>query len=95
MFVVEDEFHAERIGHYPSLQEAILELKRLAQIPWDQDPNTAPCTNWRTCGRDYVVIEFDGSQLPWKELRRIPVFEITVNGIIWFTDLDSLDQKSE
>jgi hypothetical protein len=95
MFVVEDEFHAEHLGQYASLDEAIAEVRRLAQIPWDQAPNTAPCMSWRTCGREYVVIEFDDSQLPWNELRRIPVFEISAKGINWSANIDALCQPSE
>lgn len=83
MFVIEDELHAEPQGEFASLDQAMAELKQWATIPWDQHPNLAPCISWRTCGRSYMVIEYDDSQLPWKELRRISVLEVSAVGIEW------------
>lgn len=57
MFVIEDDEHAEELGRYPHRVDAITELRRLSQLPWDEDPNRAPCQNWQTCGRSYVLIE--------------------------------------
>src|SRR5262249_28629356 len=72
VFVIEDERHAEPQGEFASLDAAVAELHRRAALPWDEEPNVAPCTGWRTCGRTYEVIEYDNSARPWKELRRIP-----------------------
>ena len=55
MFVIEDEAHAEPQGEFDSLESAIAELRRRADMPWDAAPNLPPCTNWRTCGRRYEV----------------------------------------
>ena len=86
MFVIEDEIHADWHGQFSCIDDAMAELRRLAQIPWDQAPNSAPCMSWKTCGREYAVIEYDDSQLPWTELRRIPVFEISASGVKWSGD---------
>jgi hypothetical protein len=83
VFVIEDEVHASWHGGFRSLDDAVVELRRLAAIPWDQPPNRAPCTNWRTCGRDYAVVEFDDSVSPWDEVRRTPVLEIAASGAKW------------
>src|SRR5574341_1379927 len=83
MFAIEDESHAEIQGEFSSFGEAIGELRRRAGIPWDQGPNRAPCTNWRHCGRDYEVVEYDDSQSPWKEVRRVGVLQVSASGIIW------------
>jgi hypothetical protein len=83
MFLIEDEIHAEHHGQFASLDEAISELRRRATITWDQAPNAAPCTSWKTCGRDYVVVEYDDSQSPWKELRRMPVLRVSASGVEW------------
>jgi hypothetical protein len=83
MFVIEDERHAEPQGEYSSFEQAIAELKRRANIPWDQDPNRAPCTSWLTCGRTYEVIEYDDSHSPWKELRRVAMLEVSASGVKW------------
>ena len=85
MFVIEDERHAEPQGQFASLDEAVAELYRHAALPWDEEPNVAPCTGWRTCGRTYEVIEYDNSARPWKELRRIPYLEITSDGAKWLS----------
>ncbi len=83
MFVIEDELHAEHQGRFISFEEAIAELKRRAEIPWNQDPNRAPCMSWETCGRTYAVIEYDDSHLPWKELRRMTVLDVSASGAKW------------
>lgn len=83
MFVIEDEIHCDWHGEYARLADAIAELRRRAALPWDEPPNAAPCTSWQTCGREYVIIEFDDAQSPCKELRRIPAFEVSAAGVKW------------
>lgn len=83
VFVIEDEAHAESQGEFATLKEAISELQRLAQIPWDQEPNQAPCTNWKNCGRRYEVIEYDCTSEPWEEMRRTSMLNISANAIRW------------
>ena len=83
MFVIEDENHAEWIGEYPSREEALAELNRLADVPWDQAPNAAPCTSWATCGRKYELIEYETSETPWRELSRPTALEISASGVRW------------
>jgi hypothetical protein len=86
MLVIEDEIHCDWHGQYVSFDDAVAELRLRATLPWDQPPNVAPCVSWRTCGREYVIIEVDDSQLPWKELRRVPVFEVSASGVKWSSD---------
>lgn len=83
MFVIEDEIHAEQHGRFANFADAMAELRRRAEISWDEAPNAAPCKNWRTCGREYVIVEYDNSQAPWKELGRVPALEISASGVRW------------
>lgn len=83
-FVIEDEFHAEWQGEFASEQEALVELQRRAQIPWDHEPNQAPCTSWPTCGRDYYIIEFDDTREQWRELKRTRILEISATEVKWY-----------
>jgi len=83
IFVIEDELHAEQHGEFPSFQQAIAELRRRARIPWDQDPNKAPCMNWQDCGRTYEVVEYDNTHSPWRKLRCVAVLEVSASGIKW------------
>jgi hypothetical protein len=83
MFIIEDEIHSELMGEFESFEKALLELKRISKTPWDQEPNRAPCTSWKTCGRSYEIIEFDNSKIPWKEIRRSYILEIKQNKIKW------------
>lgn len=83
MFVIEDEIHADWHGQYANFEDAMIELRRRASIPWDQPPNVAPCTDWKTCGREYAIIEFDVSSSPWKQMRRVSVMEVTASGVKW------------
>jgi hypothetical protein len=85
---IEDEIHAELQGEYASVEEAMAELKRRALIPWDHPPNCAPCTSWKTCGREYLLIEYDDTQTPWKELRRMAMLEISAAGVVWRAQME-------
>ena len=82
-YYIEDESHAEQQSVHNSFEAAVEELKRLASIPWDEEPNTAPCQSWTTCGRQYVIIEYEMSTEPWKMLRRVPALEISAQGVMW------------
>lgn len=81
MFVIEDDEHAEELGRYPHRVDAISGLRRLAQLPWDEDPNRAPCQSWQTCGRSYVLIEYDISSTPWRQIDTTEIFQIGPAGI--------------
>lgn len=62
MFIIEDQLHASILeGEYGTLDDALEEIRRLATVPWDRPPNVAPCSSWMTCGRDYVIVEYDDS----------------------------------
>jgi hypothetical protein len=83
MFVIEDQNHAEPQGQYASLDEALSELRRRQDIPWNKTPNVAPCQSWETCGRDYEIIEYDDSGSPWHEIRRYSGLKISASGVKW------------
>ena len=83
LYAIEDEAHAEWCSQHHTYDEAVSRLRELAAIPWDQTPNAPPCSNWRTCGRRYEVVEFDTSVLPWEEVRRMPALEISSRGVRW------------
>jgi hypothetical protein len=85
MFVIEDEWHAEWLGEYLSRDDALDALQKLANLPWNEPPNVCPCTSWRTCGRRYRLIEFDGSAELWRKLGAQPVLEISATGTKWIT----------
>jgi hypothetical protein len=78
MFRIEDERHAEpQEGDFDSFASAVAELKRRAEMRWDEAPNVAPCTNWKDCGRSYEVVEYDTSSHPWT----LPLFSFC-SGIV-------------
>ena len=83
MFIIDDEAHAESQGEFPTFEAAVAELRRRAAIPWDQPPNMAPCTSWQTCGREYNIIEYDGSSGSHNELRRVRALEISAREVLW------------
>ena len=86
IFIIEDESHSEWAGEFQTLEEAIAELRRLANIPWDQEPNRAPCMGWEKCGRRYEIIEYDNSTIPWNMIRCIPALHIRASGVNWQTE---------
>jgi hypothetical protein len=89
MFVIEDELHAELQGEFATFDEALAELRQRATIPWDREPNVAPCSSWQTCGRSYEIIEYDSSQQPWHVVRRVPVLEVAASGIKWASGFEN------
>jgi hypothetical protein len=87
MFVIEDEAHAEpQEGQFQTRQQALAELQRRAAIPWNEEPNRAPCTNWRNCGRRYELVEYDATTMPRKELSRSLILDISAAGVWWVTE---------
>jgi hypothetical protein len=88
MFRIEDELHDESFGQDFETMDAVLaELRRLAAIPWDQEPNCAPCMNWRNCGRHYEITEYNADD-PVPEIRRFLTLEISAAGVKWTELLD-------
>ena len=87
MWVIVDELHAEHVGEFKTRDEAIRSLAEFAKLPWDEAPNLAPCTSWRTCGRNYELIEFDtSSHQNWRVLQREPALNISAEGTEWLID---------
>lgn len=84
MFIIEDDFHAEFISEkFDSFEAAYKELQSVADIPFGVKPNNPPCTSWRNCLRDYHILEYDDSVVPWKRLSDIKVLEVSATGIVW------------
>ena len=81
--IIEDSIHCERIEEYESFDEAVVHLEQLANLPWDQEPNRAPCTGWRKCGREYQVIEYDDSSNPWRVVREADVLKVSASNVEW------------
>ena len=75
IFVVEDDFHAELMGKFSSKEEARELLERLRANPSALE-NRAPCTSWKTCSRQYYLLEYEDSQTPWAKLSSEPAFEV-------------------
>ena len=63
MFAIEDERHAEMHGTYATEADAVAELKRRSRVPWNEEPNRAPCTNWTDCGRSHELVEYGDNNL--------------------------------
>jgi hypothetical protein len=83
MFVIEDEAHSEWCGEFQTREEALAELRARSLMPWDKEPNLAPCKSWRTCGREYVLLEFDAEVEPWREVSRTPALFVSASGVKW------------
>ena len=83
-FIIEDELHAEqRDGVFGDRGAALAELRRLAELPWDGEVHRAPCTSWRTCGREYWLVEYDDSFDPWRIVASDLVLMVSAEGVKW------------
>mgnify|MGYP003386577558 CR=1 FL=1 len=84
LYKIDDEFHADLLaGDYASFEAALAEIHRVAALPWDSEPNQAPCINWRNCGRLYQIVEYETSGPYWVEIREVPVMGISHEGVVW------------
>lgn len=85
-FVIEDEIHAEQVGEFSTLQSAWAALRRLSEVAWDAHPNAAPCHSKHACGRDYRIIEYDTSSVPWILVRQYGGLAVNAKGVVWGPD---------
>jgi hypothetical protein len=83
MFIIDDDNHSEWCGKFETFNQALSELQARSYIPWDSEPNVAPCGSWKTCGREYWIVEFDSSQEPWREISRELILSVSSEGIVW------------
>ncbi len=83
VFVVEDERHSSMMGAFQTFDAAFAELRCLATLPWDEEPNQAPCAGWEGCGRHYEVVEYDVSVAPWRTLGRWSLLTVDAGGPRW------------
>lgn len=89
LYVIEDEWHGEHCGDFESFDAAVSELKRRAKLPWDTEPNVAPCQDWRTCGRSYAIVEYDPRSESGRVLSRTQMFEMDSKGVRWLSASDA------
>lgn len=93
-FVIEDEAHAQQCGEFATFEAALVRLRQLAALPWNEHPNVVPCTSWGNCGRRYEVVEYEISWRPWQELHRTPALEINAGGVTWQHPLEERIRES-
>lgn len=87
MFLIQDDLHGEPFGEFETRQQAFSELRRLAAIPWNEEPNQAPCVGWLECGRNYELVEYE--KIPGHYHRQISktlVLDISAAGIRWLVE---------
>lgn len=91
-YVVEDDYHCERIGEYNTYAEAVEDLYYLASLDWDVPPNRCPCV---CCERMYSLTEQDESVAPPLLIRRERVLKISPAGPEWVPGFDKRWQAAE
>jgi hypothetical protein len=86
LFAIDDDMHSDRLGEFATRAEAWAEVRRLAALPFDQEPNLPPCTKGAACRRAYEIVEYDDTRTPWREISRVFVVELTAAGARWQHD---------
>lgn len=77
--------HYDTVGEYGSFGEAMECIRTLTGIPWNEEPNVAPCASGETCSRLYVINEYDTSTIRWKYISTTePIVDISAKGVTWF-----------
>lgn len=82
-FYIDDDDHSEYLSGHETIAEAMAEIRRLAAIPWTEEPNRPPCGN-DVCGRTYEIVQFVDSSMGNWELRRKRIVRIRKNDVKWF-----------
>jgi hypothetical protein len=95
-YVIEDEWHSEHSGGFESLEAAVSELERRARLPWDVEPNRAPCTAWNACGRSYSIVAYDSRSEWGRLLSRTALLDVSSKGLRWrsVTDVGGVHDAS-
>lgn len=81
MFTIEDNWHCELKGNFPTFDLALAQIREWAKLPWNEEPNLAPCMSWPTCGRFYDIVEskYEGREF----VRATPIVQIDSKGVRW------------
>jgi hypothetical protein len=79
-FVLEDQTHSECAGEFDDETSVIAEVRRRFALPWNEEPNRAPCTSWKTCGRQYEVLVYDTDSTPWKLVGSRRALDVSAEG---------------
>lgn len=87
MFILEDQIHCEQ-EQFATFELALVKVRWLAEAPWDEQPNQAPCMSWRTCGREYWILEYDDTTQPWTLIDSKPIVEIDAKGVRWEAEFE-------
>lgn len=84
MFKIEDTIHGDYLdGKFQTFDMALEELIRISRIPYGQEPNVAPCSNAEGCERDYHILQYDDSSVPWKLLSDVDLLVMSPKGAKW------------
>ena len=86
-FFVYDEIHAELQGEFATFEEALQAIRAWAKLPWDAEPNRAPCQQWRTCGRNYEIREYHAAATD-ELIANTEICEIRASGVVWAVEPD-------
>ena len=78
----------ELSNDFGSFENALAELRRRADIPWNENPNLAPCKSWQVCGRKYVIAEYDNSITPVEIGSTGECAQYFGKGVEWEIDFD-------
>lgn len=81
-FSLFDEIHCEHVDSYPNFADALAEVARRCELPWDASPNRAPCRSWKTCGRKYQIREY-ASKTSSTLLGSCDICDVNSTGIAW------------
>lgn len=82
-WVLRDDLHDESFGEFATREQAMAAANRLVALPWDDPQIRAPCTNWRSCGRDFWLESHDPSAGPGSRPHGEFVASIRADGIRW------------
>ena len=82
-FSIEENLHSDSWDGFSSYEDALEELKRRSKIPWDKEPNVCPCTSWRTCERNYAIVQYRVQNDEWEEIACEWLLDISSKGVKW------------
>lgn len=79
-YVISEKYHCWIHWEFDTFEDALCELHRKIDLPWDNEENRCPCTSWKTCSMYYEVCKYNWSHLLSSE----DIVEISSKWVDWF-----------
>lgn len=93
-YFVDDDLHFDVTMPFPTVEEAMAEIRRRVALLYEHEDNESPCIS-PTCGRrEYCIYKCEEGDFPFPgEGRKVHVCTISAEGVVWEDDFEEILAK--